>query len=104
MVPRALPDRWRVLLGALLVLLAAYLILVHWWFSAPMLQMGGEIRTMREQEQALRSEAAQRIPAQMLSFMAESRRLDNRKMKVALGFKLRYPTVFEGVPLNRRAA
>ena len=60
MAPRALPDRWRVLLGALLVGLAAYLILVHWWFSAPMLQMGGEIRTMREQEQALLSEAAQR--------------------------------------------
>jgi len=51
-----------------------------------------------------RSEAAQRIPAQMLSFMAESRRLDNRKMKDVLGLKLRYPTVFDGVPLKRRSA
>ena len=70
----ARPDRWRVLLGALLVFLAAYLILVHWWFSAPMLQMGGEIETMREQEQALRSEAAQR-PA-LLAKLAQVRQFE----------------------------
>jgi nucleoside-diphosphate-sugar epimerase len=51
-----------------------------------------------------RSEAERKIPAPMLSFMGESRRLDNRRMKAMLGVKLRYPTVFEGLLLKRRAA
>ncbi len=51
-----------------------------------------------------RAEAAQRIPAPMLSFMSESRRLLNRKMKEELGVELRYPSVHEGVPIRRRAA
>ena len=51
-----------------------------------------------------RSEAIKRIPAASLSFMSESRRLSNRKMKERLGVTLAYPTVFEGVPLKRRAA
>jgi general secretion pathway protein M len=60
MPPRAVPDRWRILGGAVLVLLLAYLVLMHWWFTAPMLTMGNEIQDMREQEMALRGEAAQR--------------------------------------------
>ena len=44
-----------------------------------------------------RSEAAQRIPPALLSFMGESRRLDNRRLKGVLGVRLRYPTVFEGL-------
>ena len=34
----------------------------------------------------------------MLSFMNESRRLDNRRIKQAFDLQLRYPTVFDGVP------
>ncbi len=45
-----------------------------------------------------RAEAAQRIPAGALSFMGESRRLVNRRVKAELGVRLRYPTVFDGVP------
>jgi hypothetical protein len=30
-------------------------------------------------------------------FMSESRRLDNTRMKQVLGFRLRYPTVHEGL-------
>lgn len=45
-----------------------------------------------------RAEAPGRIPAESLSFMNESRRLANRRMKEALGVRLRYPTVFEGLP------
>jgi hypothetical protein len=45
-----------------------------------------------------RAEAAARIPASMLSFMSESRRLVNGRMKCELGIVLRYPTVREGVP------
>lgn len=52
----------------------------------------------------LRRDAAKVIPASLLSFMGESRRLSNRKMKESLGVRLSYPTVFDGVPLKRRAA
>jgi nucleoside-diphosphate-sugar epimerase len=45
-----------------------------------------------------RSEAAGRIAPELLSFMSESRRLANRRMKEGLGVRLRYRTVFEGVP------
>jgi len=45
-----------------------------------------------------RSEAPGRIAPALLSFMGESRRLSNRRMKEGLGVSLRYRTVFEGVP------
>lgn len=44
-----------------------------------------------------REEAHLTIPAALLSFMSESRRLDNRKLKRTLGVRLRYPTVHEGL-------
>jgi nucleoside-diphosphate-sugar epimerase len=44
-----------------------------------------------------RSEAAARIPPGLLSFMSESRRLDNRRLKEILGVTLRYPSVHEGL-------
>lgn len=45
-----------------------------------------------------RSAAAGRVAPGLLSFMGESRRLVNRRMKEALSVRLRYRTVFEGVP------
>jgi nucleoside-diphosphate-sugar epimerase len=51
-----------------------------------------------------RAEAAGRIRPELLSFMSESRRLANRRMKETLGVRLRYPTVFEGVPTPPEAA
>jgi nucleoside-diphosphate-sugar epimerase len=45
-----------------------------------------------------RSAAAGRISAEMLSYMSESRRLVNTKLKRDLGVRLAYPTVFDGVP------
>ncbi len=44
-----------------------------------------------------RSEAAARIPAASLSFMSESRRLVNRRLKEVLGYRLRYPSVGDGL-------
>ena len=44
-----------------------------------------------------RSEAQAQLSPLLLSFMSESRRLDNRRMKRELGLKLRYPTVREGL-------
>jgi general secretion pathway protein M len=60
MAPRPDTERWRALVIALAILLLAYLVLLHWWFTAPMLRLGGEIEEMRAQEQQLRAEAAQR--------------------------------------------
>jgi len=45
-----------------------------------------------------RADARGKISPESLSFMSESRRLLNAKLKRDLGVKLRYPTVFEGVP------
>ncbi len=44
-----------------------------------------------------RSEALQSLPQMQLSFMSESRRMDNRRMKSELRLCLRYPTVREGL-------
>jgi nucleoside-diphosphate-sugar epimerase len=45
-----------------------------------------------------RAEAERRLPPAQLSFMSESRRLVNRRMKQELGVRLRYPTVADGIP------
>lgn len=44
-----------------------------------------------------RSEAQRVIPEHLLSFMSESRRLTNHRIKQELRFRLRYPSVLEGV-------
>jgi NAD dependent epimerase/dehydratase family enzyme len=44
-----------------------------------------------------REEVKARIAPELYSFMSESRRLDNRRLKGKLGVKLRYPTVYEGL-------
>lgn len=44
-----------------------------------------------------RAEAAQQLPQVQRSFMSESRRLSNRRLKQELRLKLRYPTVLEGL-------
>lgn len=67
-------DRWRILGGVALALLVAYLVTVHWWFTAPMLSMGGQVRELREEEQALRVQIAQR--AQLQARLAEVRQFE----------------------------
>jgi len=69
------------------------------WFEFVASRLG-----LPEPPRVSREEAVQSIPANVLSFMRESRRLVNRKMKEALGVNLFYPTVFEGVPMKKRAA
>lgn len=51
-----------------------------------------------------RAGAARTISPARLSFMGESRRLVNRKMKQELGIRLRYPTAREGVPARVNVA
>jgi nucleoside-diphosphate-sugar epimerase len=50
-----------------------------------------------------RAESAGRMPPELLSFMNESRRLDNTRLKRTLGVRLRDPSVREGLG-NERAA
>ena len=69
------------------------------WFDLVAARLG-----LPKPTRVARAEAAKSIPAPMLSFMGESRRLVNRKMKEGLRVKLAYPTVHEGVPMKRRAA
>jgi general secretion pathway protein M len=51
-------TRGLLLIGVLAAL--AYFVGVHWWFTAPMLEMGGRIEELRTQELALRMESRQR--------------------------------------------
>jgi nucleoside-diphosphate-sugar epimerase len=44
-----------------------------------------------------REEASVQLSPMLLSFMSESRRLDNTRLKKELGLRLRYPTVREGL-------
>lgn len=44
-----------------------------------------------------RQEAQSQLPVALLSFMGESRRLVNDRMKIELGLALRYPTVQQGL-------
>ncbi|MBN9412085.1 MAG: NAD-dependent epimerase/dehydratase family protein [Burkholderiales bacterium] len=44
-----------------------------------------------------RAEAAAQLPPSLLGFMSESRRLDNTRLKRELRFRLRYPTVADGL-------
>jgi len=44
-----------------------------------------------------RGVAESSLPVVLLSFMSESRRLSNARMKTELGLRLRYPTVHEGL-------
>lgn len=71
MSPRELPpmprdERIRTWLYMLLAVGVAYLLLVHFWFTAPMLEKGREIDALREQELALRLEMQQAPQLQAL--------------------------------------
>lgn len=44
-----------------------------------------------------KTEALTKVPAGMLSFLLESRRVDNRRMLAGLGLQLQYPTLQSGV-------
>jgi general secretion pathway protein M len=56
------PRRGRLLAVVLLAIamLGSYLLFVHWWFTAPVLETRRELIELREQEQRLRTTAQQR--------------------------------------------
>ena len=49
-----------------------------------------------------RQEAEAQMPETLLSFMRESRRLSNRRLRQELRFRLRYPTVAQGIAEGAR--
>ena len=44
-----------------------------------------------------RGTAVEQLPVMLLTFMSESRRINNNRMKAELGLKLRYPDVATGL-------
>jgi nucleoside-diphosphate-sugar epimerase len=50
-----------------------------------------------------RGEAERRLPDTLLSFLRESRRLDNRRLRRELRLRLRYPSVADGLAAARAA-
>ena len=48
-----------------------------------------------------RDAAGDQLPLMLLSFMSESRRLHNQRMKLELGLRLHYPTVAQGLAASQ---
>jgi nucleoside-diphosphate-sugar epimerase len=67
------------------------------------LDLVADIAGLARPRRIARDEAEGRIPVELLSFMNESRRLDNTRLKQKLGVRLRYPTVREGLEHERVA-
>lgn len=59
--------------------------------------LAADLYGMARAPRLARDEAQGQLPLQLLSFMGESRRLDNTRMKRELRLRLRYPTVREGL-------
>jgi len=52
-------------------------------------------------ERITREQAERRLSPDVFSFMSESRRLDNRRLKSELGVGLKFPTVYDGLKHER---
>jgi nucleoside-diphosphate-sugar epimerase len=61
--------------------------------------MAADLHGLPRPPRLSRSAAQEQLPPILLSFMSESRRMDNTRLKKELRLGLRYPTVVEG--LNR---
>ncbi|MSQ18997.1 MAG: NAD-dependent epimerase/dehydratase family protein [Betaproteobacteria bacterium] len=66
------------------------------WFNL----IADRARLARPRQISRQAAASGEIPPPLLSFMSESRRISNAKMKRSLGIVLRYPTVYDGVPAH----
>jgi nucleoside-diphosphate-sugar epimerase len=60
-------------------------------------ELAADMYGLPRPERLSRAEAQQRLPLALLSFMSESRRMDNTRLKKELRLKLRYPTVVQGL-------
>jgi nucleoside-diphosphate-sugar epimerase len=64
---------------------------------ADWLELVAEHAGLPRPPRAPRAQIAELVPPELLSYMQESRRLDNARLKQVLGVRLRYPTVHEGL-------
>ncbi len=60
-------------------------------------ELAADLYGLPHPERLTRAEAQQRLPLALLSFMSESRRMDNTRLKKELRLRLRYPTVVQGL-------
>ena len=60
-------------------------------------ELAADLYGLPRPERLTRAQAQQRLPLALLSFMSESRRMDNSRLKKELRLKLRYPTVVQGL-------
>jgi len=64
--------------------------------------LGADLYGLPRPPRISRADANVQMPAMQLSFMSESRRLSNQRLKTELRLKLRYPTVREGLLVDKR--
>lgn len=60
-------------------------------------ELAADLYGLPRPERLTRAQAQQRLPLALLSFMSESRRMDNTRLKKELRLRLRYPTVVQGL-------
>ena len=63
--------------------------------------LAADLYGMPRPPRVARGAAGDQLPLMLLSFMSESRRLHNQRMKQELGLCLRYPTVTQGLVASR---
>jgi nucleoside-diphosphate-sugar epimerase len=63
--------------------------------------LAADLYGMPRPPRVARDAAGDQLPLMLLSFMSESRRLHNQRMKQELGLRLRYPTVAQGLAAPR---
>jgi len=59
--------------------------------------LAADICSLPRPPRVSRAQAETQLAPMQLSFMSESRRLDNRRLQTEIGLKLRYPTVEDGL-------
>ncbi|MEY3944113.1 MAG: hypothetical protein RL697_126 [Pseudomonadota bacterium] len=64
--------------------------------------LAADLMGLQRPPRIARSEADSSLPLMLLSFMNESRRLDNQRMKQELRLQLRYPHVRDGLVLQKQ--
>jgi nucleoside-diphosphate-sugar epimerase len=67
------------------------------WRMGEYFDLAADLAGLPRAPRIVREQAAGLLSPMQLSFMSESRRLDNRRMKQELGLRLRYPTPHEGL-------
>ena len=64
--------------------------------------LAADLYSLPRPPRVARDAASDQLPLMLLSFMSESRRLHNQRMKQELGLRLRYPTVAQGLAASHK--